>query len=86
MDAASNFLGRKLKEGLALKREEMLRPLLNGSATDYADYKNRVGYLKALVDVEEMIAAISLAEDRRVYGAFGGDDDRSRARSSEADH
>jgi hypothetical protein len=86
MDATSNFLARKLKEGLEIKREEMLRPLLNGSATDYADYKNRVGYLKALVDFEDMIAAISLAEDRRVYGAFGSDDDRSRSRPGTADY
>jgi hypothetical protein len=77
-----DYLAGKLMVGIAIKREEMLRPLLNGSATDYADYKHRVGYLKALADVEALIEETSKQEDRRLYGAFGGDDDRSRARSA----
>jgi hypothetical protein len=73
MDAMSNFLGRKLTEAIIARREEFLRPLISGQATDYPDYKSRTGYLKALADIEQMMREIRLEEDRRLDGAFGGD-------------
>ena len=81
MDAVSAILGRRLIEEIGLKRDEYLRPLVNGQASDYPDYKSRTGYLKALHEFEQMIVRISNEEDRRLHGAFGGDEDRSRARS-----
>lgn len=72
MDAMSNFLGRKLTEAIRARREEFMRPLLSGQASDYPDYKARTGYLKALADIEQMIVAVSADEDRRLHGAFGG--------------
>ena len=80
MDALSSFLGRKLLERIEARRAEYLRPLLNGQATDYPDYKGRVGYLKALADVEEMIEAIRLDEDGRLHGAARPNEDRPRPR------
>jgi hypothetical protein len=78
MDAWSNFLGRKLSEQIQLRREEYLRPLILGQATDYPDYKQRTGYLNALADVERMMAEIKTDEDRKLDGAFGGDAGRPR--------
>jgi hypothetical protein len=85
MDGASSILGRKLLEEIAQLREEYLRPLVNGQASDYPDYKSRTGYLKALHDFEQTILRISKEEDRRLHGAFGGDEDRPRSRSASAD-
>jgi hypothetical protein len=85
MDGPSTILGRKLMEEIAHLREEYLRPLVNGQASDYPDYKSRTGYLKALHDFEQMIVRISGEEERRLHGAFGGDEDRARARSAASD-
>jgi hypothetical protein len=82
MDMVSAILGRKLLEEIAHLREEYLRPLVNGQASDYPDYKARTGYLKALYDFEQMIVRISSEEDRRLHGSFGGDEDRPRPRSA----
>lgn len=82
MDAMSNFLGRQLTEMIATRREEYLRPLLNGQASDYPDYKHRTGYLKALHEVEQMIESIRVEEDTRLHGAFGPDAIRPRGRST----
>ena len=81
MDAMSNFLGRQLLEMIETRRAEYLQPLLNGSASDYPDYKHRTGYLKALHDVEVMIESIRVTEDTRLHGAFGPDAIRPQRRS-----
>jgi hypothetical protein len=85
MDGPSSILGRKLMDEIAQLREEYLRPLVNGQASDYPDYKSRTGYLKALHDFEQTIIRISAEDDRRLHGAFGGDEDRPRARSATSD-
>ena len=77
-----SYLAGKLIEEIAKLREEYLRPLINGQATDYPDYKARTGYLKALHDFEQLIIRISGEEDRRIHGSFGRDEDRPRPRSS----
>lgn len=71
MDAFSAFVTRALVASIEKKREEYLRPLLKGQMPDYAEYKARCAYLCALDDVERMIEAISLDDDRRRNGAFG---------------
>jgi hypothetical protein len=43
-----SYLAGKLIEEIAKLREEYLRPLINGQATDYPDYKARTGYLKEI--------------------------------------
>jgi hypothetical protein len=85
MDMVSGLLARKLMEEIGHLREEYLRPLVNGQASDYPDYKSRTGYLKALHDFEQMIKRISNEEDRRVHGSFGGDEDRPFSRSASGD-
>jgi hypothetical protein len=82
MDAMSNFLGRELLGMIEARRKEYLQPLLNGSASDYPDYKHRTGYLKALHDVEIMIESIRTEEDTRLHGAFGPDAIRPQRRSA----
>jgi hypothetical protein len=70
MDASSLFLGRKLAERIANKEAEYMRPLISGQAIDYADYKQRAGYLKALGDVQQWIAEINAEEDDHGRGPF----------------
>jgi hypothetical protein len=79
MDPVSAMLGRRLVEEIGKLREEYLRPLVNGQASDYPDYKSRTGYLKALHDFEQMIVRVSAEDDRRLHGSFGRDADRPRA-------
>lgn len=68
MDATSVFLSRKLGEMIEEKQREMLRPLINGQATDYPDYQKRAGYLRALDDVMSWIDDISAEEDDKGRG------------------
>ena len=82
MDPISAMLGRRLMEEIGKLREEYLRPLVNGQASDYPDYKSRTGYLKALHDFEQLIVRILDEDDRRLHGAFGRDADRPRAGSA----
>ena len=44
------FLYRKIQERIEEERRNYSETLLNGSAVNYEDYKNRVGYLKGLSD------------------------------------
>lgn len=68
MDAMSVFVAKKLTEMIEAKQKEMLRPLINGSATDFSDYQKRAGYLKALGDVIEWIDEINATEDDQGRG------------------
>lgn len=70
MDATSIFVARKLGEMIEAKQREMLRPLINGQATDYPDYQKRAGYLRALEDVKSWIDEISAEEDDQGRGPF----------------
>ena len=70
MDATSIFVARKLTEWIEDKRKEELRPLINGAAADFPDYKKRAGYLKALADVEEQIKRINAEEEDQGRGPF----------------
>jgi hypothetical protein len=63
MDAYSIFIAKKLTERIEAKQAEMLRPLINGAATDFPDYKKRAGYLEALGHVIEWIGEINAEED-----------------------
>jgi hypothetical protein len=60
MDAASLFLGRELVKWIEAQREVNLPILLNGACKDYADYKGRSSYLKALEDTLKIIEKITL--------------------------
>lgn len=44
------FLYRRVQERIEEERRNYSETLLNGSAINYEDYKNRVGYLKGLTD------------------------------------
>jgi hypothetical protein len=68
MDATSVFLANKLIERIEAKQKEMLRPLINGAATDFPDYKKRAGYLEALGHVIDWIGEISAEEDEHGRG------------------
>ncbi len=68
MDASSIFVARRLTERIEAKQKEMLRPLINGSAADFPDYKKRAGYLEALGHVLEWIEAIDAEEDEQGRG------------------
>jgi hypothetical protein len=70
MDATSIFVARKLVELIEAKQKEMLRPLIQGAATDYPDYKKRAGYLAALEDVIKWIGEINAEEDDQGRGPF----------------
>ena len=68
MDATSIFLGKKLIEVIEAKQKEMLRPLIQGAAVDFPDYKKRAGYLEALGDVIKWIDEINAEEDNHGRG------------------
>lgn len=68
MDAMSVFVAKKLTEMIEAKQKEMLRPLIQGAATDFPDYQKRAGYLKALGDVIEWIDQINAEEDDQGRG------------------
>jgi hypothetical protein len=68
MDASSIFVARKLIERIEDKQREMLRPLIQGAATDFPDYQKRAGYLKALGEVIEWIGEIDAEEDDQGRG------------------
>lgn len=57
-----NFADRTLVAALTARLEELAAVksggLLDGLANDYADYKGRVGYLRAIRDVQAAITTI----------------------------
>jgi hypothetical protein len=55
MDAMSIFVAKKLTERIEAKQKEMLRPMIQGAAADFPDYKFRAGYLSALGHVLKWI-------------------------------
>ena len=67
MDAASLYFGRRLMEIIRDKQIEMQKPLLQGRAIDFPDYKDRAGYLRGLSDVVEWMKEISMEDERNVH-------------------
>ena len=65
MDAASLYFSRLLLEKIQAKQAEMMKRLMQGVATDYADYKDRAGYLRALSEVVTWMEDITLADQKR---------------------
>jgi hypothetical protein len=65
MDAASLYFGRRLIEMIQAKQTEMQKPLLLGQALDFADYKQRAGYLKGLADVVSMMESITMEDEEK---------------------
>lgn len=65
MDAASVFALRKLIERIEEKQREMTKPLILGQAIDFADYRQRAGFLAGLADVRRWIEEISLEDEER---------------------
>jgi hypothetical protein len=63
MDAMSIFVAKKLTEMIEDKQREMLRPMIQGAAADFSDYKFRAGYLSALGHVLKWIEEIDNQED-----------------------
>lgn len=63
MDAMSIFVAKRLVEMIEEKQREMMRPMIQGAAADFPDYKFRAGYLSALGHVIEWIGAINAEED-----------------------
>jgi hypothetical protein len=65
LDAASHYFGHRLSKMIEEKQAEMIKRLLQGVAVDYADYKDRSGYLRALSDVVDWMDQISMADEKR---------------------
>jgi hypothetical protein len=64
VDAASLYFGRRLMDLIAEKQAEMMKPLLQGRATDYPDYKDRAGYLRGLSDVVKWMEMITMEDEK----------------------
>ena len=47
------------------KQAEMMKRLMQGVALDFADYKERAGYLKGLADVLDMMNHIKAEDEKR---------------------
>jgi hypothetical protein len=70
LDAASLHFGRRLMD-LIREREAVRRePLLMGQATDFADYKFKAGYLRALADVVGFMDGITMEDDNKGHPAI----------------
>ena len=65
MDAASVYFRHRLEKLIEEKQAEMMKRLMQGVATDFADYKERAGYLKGLADVVEMVKHINMEDEKR---------------------
>lgn len=65
MDAASVYFARRLMDDIAERQAEMMKRLMQGVAVDFADYKERAGYLKGLTDVLQMIKQINMEDEKR---------------------
>lgn len=68
MDAMSIFVAKRLTEMIEDKQREMLRPMIQGAAADFSDYKFRAGYLSALGHVLEWMGQIDNEEDEQGRG------------------
>jgi hypothetical protein len=68
MDATSIFLAKKLVERIEEKQKAQLRPMIQGAAADFPDYKFRAGYLQALGHVIDWIGEINAEEDEQGRG------------------
>lgn len=65
MDATSAWLAKFLMSRIRDRREELLPPLIAGKSVDYADYRDRTAYLRALMDLESWIEEARLDADER---------------------
>jgi hypothetical protein len=65
LDAASVYFGHRLLDLIHEKQAEMMKKLMQGVAVDFADYKDRAGYLRALADVVTMMEQITMADEKR---------------------
>jgi hypothetical protein len=63
LDAASLYFGGRLMKLIREKQAEMSKPLLMGQALDYADYRDRAGYLKALTAVVGWMEEIGMEDE-----------------------
>jgi hypothetical protein len=70
MDATSIFVAKRLTQMIEEKQQAMLRPMIQGAAADFPDYKFRAGYLQALGHVIEWIGEINAEEDDQGRGPF----------------
>lgn len=65
MDSASLYFGRRLMDMIQEKQAEMRKPLLQGQAIDYPDYRARAGYLTGLADVVRWMESITLEDEEK---------------------
>jgi hypothetical protein len=65
LDAASVYGLRTLQERIKQRVEEYTLPMIRGQMEDYAAYRERGGYLKALGEVLDWIDRIDASEDQR---------------------
>jgi hypothetical protein len=63
LDAASVFFGRRLLELIHERQATWQKPLLMGQMADFAEYKDRAGYLRALADVVKMMESITMQDE-----------------------
>lgn len=78
MDAASVFVSRELTKRIQAKRTVLLEAMKNGVAKDYADYRERAGFLKGLDEVMKWFEEIKFEDE--AHGPFGQDADNSPRR------
>lgn len=52
-------------EMIEAKQAEMQKPLLQGQAIDYPDYRARAGYLRGLADVVSWMMEITMADNEK---------------------
>jgi hypothetical protein len=65
MDAASVYFRHRLGTLIEEKQTEMMKRLMQGVAVDFADYKERAGYLKGLADVIDWMNQINMQDEQR---------------------
>ena len=82
LDAGSTVLARRLRSRIEEERKAYTKAVVDGAPADFAGYKDKVGYLRALRNVEEWIDTLSNLEP--IYRVFGRPDGRGMViRSSE---
>jgi hypothetical protein len=65
LDAASLYFGRRLMDMIREKQTALTKPLLQGQAIDFPDYKQRAGELRAYDQVVRWMEDITMEDEKR---------------------
>lgn len=61
----NNLFENELRKLIAAEREDTRNKLESGSPVDYAAYRERVGFLRALKEVEDMCLEVNIQLEKR---------------------